>query len=301
MKQFEFKQPVATNGKVDFDAGIITGVSLISTPEAKGHNIKIDAQTIQSFYDAVDGQSIKAYYRHDPENDALSTIGLWTEFKIVEDEEYTKLTANFVALDSWRENHADQFQALFELAEKAPEAFGVSAEFLAKQIVYGKDGEELEWDGESDDDVFARAVEVNAFSIVAQPSANPTGLFSVPTEVEKGLVEATHDLQTSNNALEMDLNTANAQLKVFEKQLGELEAEKGQLVAQIEELQTQLEQQAEQHKSVVQDMGGEPVVATPVAKPQTFEEKIANATSWLEKAKLYNDNMPTLVANWNKQ
>lgn len=302
MKQFEFKQPVAENGKVDFDAGIITGVSLISTPEAKGHNIRIDAQTIQSFYDAVDGQSVKAYYRHDPENDALSTIGLWTEFKIVEDEQYTKLTANFIALDSWRENHADQFQALFELAEKAPEAFGVSAEFMAKQIVYGKDGEELEWDGESNDDVFARAVEVNAFSIVAQPSANPTGLFSVPNEIEKGLVEATNDLQTSNNALEMDLNTANAQLKVFEKQLGKMEEESAKLLAQITELETKLDAQAKQHASVVLEMGGEPVNANPVEQPvETFESKLANANTWLEKAKIYNDNMPTLVANWNKQ
>ena len=38
-------------------------------------------------------------------------------------------------------------------------------------------------------------------SIVAQPSANPTGLFSVRPKSKAG--EATHDLQTSNNALEM--------------------------------------------------------------------------------------------------
>lgn len=299
MKVLQFKTHTPQGEDIDLENGIIKGVSLISTPEAKGHNLKIDAQTIQSFFEAVAGKSIKAYYRHDPENDALSTIGLWEDFEIIEDGEYTKLKANFKALDAWRKNNEADFMALFELAQKAPEAFGVSAEFLAKQIQYGAEGEELEWDGETDGDVFARAVEVNAFSIVAQPSANPTGLFSKPTESTKVLVEKNQELAEQKNELALDLNTAEKQLAVFAQQNEKLEKEVAELKAQLAEATTALESQEANHQKQLAEMGCEPVVAgAGSATELTFEQQLAQCKTWSEKSKLFNANMQHLMQTW---
>ena len=131
MQEFKFAQKTdLEQGRVDKEKGVIFGVSLISTPEAKGHGVKIDNATIQSFYEHTQGKSIKAYYTHDDDNEALDAIGLWENFEVVEDGEYTKLTADFVALDAFRNHKSGYFDALFRaVAEKAPESFGVSAGF----------------------------------------------------------------------------------------------------------------------------------------------------------------------------
>ena len=148
MESLQFEIPADfAQGKIDKEKGIIYSVSVISTPEAKGHGIKIDRATIESFAAAVEGKTVKAYYTHDDDNEALDTIGIWKNFQIVEAGEFVKLTADFEALESWREHHSSQFDALFEMAEKAPEAFGVSAEFTARQVFY-EEGEEKEYGGQ---------------------------------------------------------------------------------------------------------------------------------------------------------
>jgi hypothetical protein len=188
-------------GIVDAESGRIEGVSLISTPEGKGHNISIDRKSRESFYEAVEGKTIKAYYTHSPANDALDSIGLWSNFRIVEEGEYTKLLGDFEALEAWRQNDTKEYQMLFELASKAPEAFGVSAEFSARAIVYEEDGKEKDYDADQDAnmEVFARAVEVSAFSIVAQPAANPTGLFAEQKEDTKVLAEQAEKKKRNGN------------------------------------------------------------------------------------------------------
>ena len=150
METLKFEIESTATGRVDAEKGIVEGVSVISTPEAKEHNIKIDRASIESFAAAVEGKQIKAYYTHSPSNEALDSIGLWQNFEIKEEEEYTKLTADFVALESWKEHDPKNYDALFELAKKAPEAFGVSAEFQAKTIFYNEEGEEVEFSGEEE-------------------------------------------------------------------------------------------------------------------------------------------------------
>ena len=154
--------------RIDAENGEILGVSLISTPEAKGHGLKIDNQSIQSFFNAVEGKQIKAFMTHESNESPTDVIGIWENFRIEEDEEFTKLLADFSAMDSWRRNSPSEFDAFFELADKAPETFGVSAEFIGFGVTYNEEGEEEEWSGEEDEEVFARASEVQAFSIVCE-------------------------------------------------------------------------------------------------------------------------------------
>lgn len=304
--QFEVPTDFAT-GKIDKDKGMIYGVSVISTPEAKGHGIKIDRATIESFASAVEGKTIKAFYTHDDDNEALDTIGIWKNFQIVEDGEFVKLTADFEALESWREHNGSQFDALFEMAEKAPEAFGVSAEFTASQVFY-EDGEEKEYRGQDEvEEIFARAIEVQAFSIVAQPAANPTGLFSVDAKLVDGdeidqeefleynLKEATQSLAQ----IREDLGQANAANKVFEEKLAEQESELEELKEKLSVAEKETQAWQAKYGKAISEMGSEPVeMQNEVCL--SLEEKIANAQSWKEKAKLFNENMATLNKSWAK-
>jgi hypothetical protein len=243
METFKFEQTVLARGEVNKEMGQITGVSLISTPEAKGHNISLDRASIQSFFDAVQGKQIKAYYTHSPSNEALDSIGLWTDFEIIEDGEFTKLIANFQALDSWKQHHQDDFDALFELAVKAPEAFGVSAEFQAKTIYY-KDDEETEYTGQEDVEVFARAVEVSAFSIVAQPAANPTGLFAAKEEKTnyEQVADTLIQLQEKNDELVMELKLEKDLTASLQKEKEQAAEEKQKLETQVQEWQAKFAQ-----------------------------------------------------------
>lgn len=285
-------------GAVQPDEGVIRGVSLISTPEAKGHNISIDKQSIQSFYDAVEGKSIKAYYTHSEDNDALSAIGLWENFGIKEDEEYTKLTADFKALEAWKENNKKDYDMLFELASKAPEAFGVSAEFTARTIVYGEDGEEKDYEvGEDDDmEVFARALEVSAFSIVAQPAANPTGLFSAdPKDIQAKLIQ----LAEQNKEVEMELSLTKQNFEKLGKENSKLQSELEEAKAGIEKAQSELETWKARYAELIADSGSEPVQNTEAVE-LSFEQQLSHCKNNLERQELIQSNMHYLSENWNK-
>ena len=285
-------------GAVQPDEGVIRGVSLISTPEAKGHNISIDKLSIQSFYDAVEGKSIKAYYTHSDDNDALSAIGLWENFAIKEDEEYTKLTADFKALEAWKENNKKDYDMLFELASKAPEAFGVSAEFTARTIVYGEDGEEKDYQAGEDDDVevFARAMEVSAFSIVAQPAANPTGLFSADTsDVQNKLIK----LAEQNKEVEMELKLTKENFEKLGSENTKLQSELEEAKQGIEKTQLELESWKARYAEVVADSGADPVQVTEAVE-LSFEQQLKQCKNNLERQNVIQSNMTYLSENWNK-
>ena len=312
MEVFNFRQAAQRQGTVDRELGTISGVSVISTPEAKGHGIKIDAASIESFYEVTKGKQITAYYTHD-DNEALDAIGIWHNFAIVQDGEFTKLQADFEALDAWKTHHPDQFDSLFELAEKAPESFGVSAEFSGKAIYYSEEGEEIEYKSEDEEkEIYARAVEVSAFSIVAQPAANPTGLFSEPKEevkeVEDSEVDAEEFLafnlqQVTEKHDEQKLK--NKQLaetiELQAKQTEELQAELDEVKEAMQEKQQELEAWQIKFAKAFDDSGSDPVESAPVESVAlTFEDQLAQAKTWSEKSKLFNANIMTLVKTWDK-
>lgn len=283
------KEQSLEEGAIDEAEGTIRGVSLISTPEAKGHNMSIDEKSIESFYEAVEGKSIKAYYTHSDSNDALDSIGLWKNFTIKQDGEYTKLLADFVALKAWKENNKKDYEMLFELAKEAPEAFGVSAEFTSRTIVYGEDGEEKEYEEGEDDDMerFARAVEVSAFSIVAQPAANPTGLFSAPV---KDLTIKLATMGEKNSKMEMDLSATQKTLSLLQEKQAELQVE---LDAKEKEIQTW---KARYGEAIA---GAEPVIASH-EEELSFSDKLARCNTNQEKQTLIQNNMKFLSENWNQ-
>lgn len=293
MESLKFDATEASrSGDIDLEAGTIKGVSLISTPEAKGHGMSIDQKSIESFYSAVDGKTIKAYYTHN-DNEAFDTIGLWANFEVIEDNGETKLTGDFEALESWKENKKEEYDALFELAEKAPEAFGVSAEFTGTKVFYNEDDEEIEYAGQEEPGkLFARASEVQAFSIVATPAANPTGLFTEGTEQpeEQSLSAAISDIAEQKQQLESELKLAQDQLQVFEANLQDRESHLLEVVAELEKAKQETDQWKIKYAQMAA-MGSDPVEATAEATaPKSFEEKLAACSTAQEKLELFKQN-----------
>lgn len=299
MEYFELNEGTST-GAINKEAGTIKGVSLISTPEAKGHNVKIDQASIESFFKVVEGKTIKAYYTHSPSNEALDSIGLWENFEVKQDSEHTKLVADFVALEAWKEHNKKDYDSLFELAEKAPEAFGVSAEFQGEYIYYDDEGNETKLNEDDDKEAYIRASQVSAFSIVASPSANPTGLFA-SNETSKALSKELTSLSEEKNEMALELEATKDNLKILSERIETLNKELEEKDGQKEKLEEEIKEWQAKYGKVISEMGAEPVEAVHPLEQKTFEEKLANCKSYSEKYKLYEAEMPTLMQTWNNQ
>lgn len=146
----------AAGSSVNADAGIITGVSVITVGPALGHGLMIDATTLQQVKSCAeqftDGLRVKM--DHCTGIDAM--VGVLRAFRITGDQ----LRADLHLIKS----HAD-FPKLLEMAQTIPGAFGLSIVFSGTPAEVGQTR-------------FARCLEIYSCDIVDQPAANPSGLFS---------------------------------------------------------------------------------------------------------------------------
>lgn len=150
----------AAGSSVNADAGIITGVSVITVGPALGHGLMIDATTLQQVKSCAeqftDGLRVKM--DHCTGIDAM--VGVLRSFRITGNQ----LRADLHLIKS----HAD-FPKLIEMAQTIPGAFGLSIVFSGTPSEVGQAR-------------FARCIEIYSCDIVDQPAANPSGLFSIPME-----------------------------------------------------------------------------------------------------------------------
>jgi hypothetical protein len=170
----------ATGSRVDREAGILRGVSVITAGvEAKGHGIRIDQTSLEMVKAAaetyVDGLQVKS----DHGSGFGEIEGVLRDFVI----EGNQLRADFHLIKS-----GEEYERIMEMAEMMPSSFGLSIEFsgISEEI---------------DEYRYARPVEIYAVALVDQPAANPSGLFQVmseptapeevPSEVEETKVEVT--------------------------------------------------------------------------------------------------------------
>jgi hypothetical protein len=296
--------------QIDAENGEILGVSVISTPIAKGHNLFVDNKSIQSFFDAVEGKQIKAFMTHESNESPSDVIGIWENFRIEEDQEFTKLLADFSALDSWKRNHPSEFDAFFELASVAPNTFGISAEFIGFGVLYDEDGEEVEWDGESEGDVFARASEVSGFSVVLEPASNPTGLFSANGKIENESEKEHEEIELEEEELieflDCENNELHLQIKTLEELTLLLKKERDSQQEQISDLESELESKSEESNkwktkfNALKESGSNPIEGLHhTEETLSLSEKIQQTSSWHEKQKLFAENASELTREWN--
>jgi hypothetical protein len=170
----------ATGSRVDREAGVLRGVSVITAGvEAKGHGIWIDQTSLEMVKAAaetyVDGLQVKS----DHGSGFGEIEGVLRDLVI----DGNQLRADFHLIKS-----GEEYERIMEMAEMMPSSFGLSIEFsgISEEI---------------DEYRYARPVEIYAVALVDQPAANPSGLFQamseptapeeVPAEVEETKVEVT--------------------------------------------------------------------------------------------------------------
>jgi hypothetical protein len=156
MTNFQIKLSV---GRVDRQAGIIYGVSLISTGPVLGHGLFADHITLQSVLSACQKVgNLKVKVNHT--TDIQSICGTLSNYRI----DGQKLLADLTLLKS-----NNSFEWVLDIAEKLPSQIGLSIAFAPETV--DKNGQK-----------FVRCVEIYSCDIVDAPASNPDGLFdSSPT------------------------------------------------------------------------------------------------------------------------
>lgn len=177
----EFFAPFVTQ-KVDPSNGIIYGVSVITSGiKARGHDLEVDATTLSQLKECAEKLgTVPVKWNHRSGADAVA--GYLENFRI----EGGKLLGDWHLLKS----HSQYGQAI-EMAERMPRNVGLSAAFIGEDEISG--GQKR-----------ARCSELISVDLVAQPAANPNGLFEARHEGDP--VELASQVDTSQHN-RMDQNT----------------------------------------------------------------------------------------------
>lgn len=171
----EFFAPFLTQ-KVDPANGVIYGVSVITSGiKARGHDLEVDSTTLSQIKECAEKLgTVPVKWNHRTGADAVA--GYLENFRI----EGGKLLGDWHLLKS----HSQYGQAI-EMAERMPRNVGLSAAFMGEDEISG--GQKK-----------ARCSELISVDLVAQPAANPDGLFeaklpSQPTELASQVDTANQD------------------------------------------------------------------------------------------------------------
>lgn len=150
--------------KVDRESGVISGVSVISVGEAKGHGMFVDATTLEQVKLSAEAHEDGVKVKTDHWSGFNGIVGLIKNFQIEGD----KLRGDLHLL----ENHEAREKVL-EMAEKMPSQFGISISFSGEA-----ETKPVENDGVTREMKFARCESLEACDLVDSPAANKDGLFS---------------------------------------------------------------------------------------------------------------------------
>ena len=204
----EFFAPFVTQ-KVDPANGIIYGVSVITSGiKARGHDLEVDSTTLSQIKECAEKLgTVPVKWNHRTGADAVA--GYLENFRI----EGGKLLGDWHLLKS----HS-QFGQAIEMAERMPRNVGLSAAFMGEDEMSGGVKK-------------ARCSELISVDLVAQPAANPNGLFEAKMPEQSTELASQVDTLTTNR---MDQNTnTNTNAVADEPSLKDVLAALNQLSEQV--------------------------------------------------------------------
>ena len=129
MLQFDQFNSVTGHERVDASAGIIFGVCVMRTGEAKGHGITLDDGSLNSFLQLTKGRKVGVRFGADHKAGAEDFTGNLQDFR----KESGMIKADLHLLKSDL-----NFSKIVEMAEKMPDEFGLSASTDAEKTKDGK-------------------------------------------------------------------------------------------------------------------------------------------------------------------
>lgn len=181
--------PLAT-AKVDAATGILRDVAIMSVGDAAGHDCVVDLATLTKLFELTQGKTVKAFVNHDWCPSPTEVVGVFSGLYIDAPAGVLR-AAQFQALKSFREHNTKAFDTLFELAQIAPDSFGVSVSIYQELAWKKADGTEILTDGwapRPDDAVgegpFIRPTFIESADFVSSPAANKALFSSKHTETE---------------------------------------------------------------------------------------------------------------------
>lgn len=229
-------------GSVNADTGELLDISLIQVGDALGHGMRVDSKSLESALDVL-GDTLPAYITHENAfaDRILAEIGFFKDFHIEEN----KLKArSFKALNSFKEDEAEKYRRLFDIAENIPTNFGISLVFSARVVWVLADGSEIAFEDQSTppegtvaDLPAIRFTEINSADFVDQPAANADGLFT--QKPQKNIMSEIEKLETEETEIEAQEETQEV-------------AEEIQVQASAE-VEEKVEEKAEEQAEEVQD------------------------------------------------
>lgn len=263
------------NGTIDAQAATITGVSVITVGEARGHGMQVDEKTLQQVKEAAETYIGGLKVKTDHYTGFNEIVGTLKNFTIDGDQ----LRADLYLL----KNH-DATPRILEMAELMPDTFGLSISFSGQH----------EEQGET---VFARCSEIYSADLVDAPAANPTGLFSAKVDSEKKVM----DEKQFAEALAAALAPINEKLSAFEAFMGEASTKLATIVVEPseseddsseeempsedmknkEDMSAKLSAEVAELKALVANFGAKPV-APSVAHEVKAEEAKVEPTNFQE-------------------
>ena len=151
--------------RVNRDTNIISGVSLVSLGDARGHNKEADQTTLEQVRDCAKTYKGGLRVKFNPYTFNHGDGGLAAFIP----PDTIRIEGDKVIGDMHVYAAFGGKDYLYEIAERAPDNFGLSIEFNGDTEQIG-------------DKFFARCDEIFAATVVDLPAANPTGLFAAKDE-----------------------------------------------------------------------------------------------------------------------
>jgi hypothetical protein len=209
--------------RVDREAGVIRGVAVITEGEAKGHGLKIDAETIRQVYECAKTYGDGLKVQEDHGSGVMAAVGVIRELRI----DGKVLRGDLYPLKTYKER-----EKLFDMAETMPGNFGLSIFFTGMPETKGKDR-------------FARCVEIYSADLVSEPAANPSGLFSrstsnnqfnmSPEEITKAIADLREEMSAKFASIEERFAKFETPDAAKEEEMSDLKKEMSALAAKVED------------------------------------------------------------------
>jgi hypothetical protein len=315
MSKYGFSVHSFDETAINSEEGIMSGVSLISVGEAKGHELFVDEDSIESILSVIKDTKLPSYLTHRGalfEDRLTKEIGYFNNFRIKDN----KIVGDFHAFKSFKDDDAKTYRRLFEMAEQIPERFGLSIVFSANQVWATEKGD-VETLDKPDDALFEypsiRVNEVMSADFVDTPAANEKGLFSLTNKsiqsmTKAELIEINKKLSAENEDLKAELATKEFSESDESKESEvEFAAHEDEKLEEHEELEESKEEELEEHeeeekleddveelKSLLKDL--EDKLKEKDEKISELEEKLAGHEEEEKKMKEKEEELTTKLS-----
>lgn len=238
---------------VDRDSAKISGVSLISVGEAKGHSdFDSEGNKCQVYVDGTTLEMVGQLCAGFGDEGVKVKVDHWSGFDgIVGTITNTRVEEGKVRGDLQLLQEHPAKDRILEMAETMPSQFGLSISFSGQNDFAAlKDAEGndiLDGEGKSIQVSYARPAELFSVDLVDSPAANADGLFSKnEPEIVRELT-ALREQVSAFEAVKQDLENATKEIAFRDKKITKLEAaldEATKNVAKIETLYSALKKAA---------------------------------------------------------